>query len=574
MSPGRIAVISLAAVAVIVAIVVGSGSGGSSGGGGSSTSGAPGSTDAQNAPSGALVVDFAYSPEKEPLVGDQIRAFNDSGQEVGGRRVFVKGSVVSSGDAERQIAAGTLKPAIWSPASSLWGRLLNYEADKKYVPDDNPSIARTPLVIAMWEPLARALGWPKKPIGFKTVLKLAQDPQGLVKLGKPEYGSFRLGHTNPDFSTSGLSAVAAEYYSATGKREGLTVDDVDSPKVRTDIRAIEQSIVHYGDTTLFFADQMLKYGPAYASAVAMEEATLVDFNTRRVQSRPPGTKLVGIYPSEGTFYSDNPLIVPDAPYMTPDLKQAATLAQKYFIDHVTPSVAAKAGFRPGNPDAKLQAPLDAAHGVDPKLPTRVLSLPQPDVLARVKTAWRADRKPANVVLAVDVSGSMGEENKLDQAKAGLSAFFKQLSPRDRVGLIFFNNKVYRGVPVATFKANKAALIAKVKDLLPGGETAWIDATGDALQEVQNLKDDTRINAVVLLTDGDDTSSSTSTATLRSRLDAQARSEGSTVRVYTIAYGKEANRNALENVAKASGGKAFTGDPKQIESVYLSISSFF
>ncbi len=204
----------------------------------------------------------------------------------------------------------------------------------------------------------------------------------------------------------------------------------------------------------------------------------------------------------------------------------------------------------------------------------MLSLPQPDVLARVKVAWREDRKPANVMLAVDVSGSMSEEGKLEQAKEGLRAFFGQLSPRDRVGLVFFNDKVFPGLPVTTFKSGKAKLASTVRDLLPGGETAWLDATNAAVERVQALEDPTRINAVVLLTDGADTASRTSPSTLVRTLDAQARSEGSTVRVYTIAYGREANKSALEAVAQASGGKAFTGDPKQIESVYLSISSFF
>lgn len=37
---------------------------------------------------------------------------------------------------------------MWSPASSLWGRLLDHEADTALVGDDNPSIVRSPLVIA------------------------------------------------------------------------------------------------------------------------------------------------------------------------------------------------------------------------------------------------------------------------------------------------------------------------------------------------------------------------------------------------------------------------------------------
>lgn len=260
--------------------------------------------------------------------------------------------------------------------------------------------------------------------------------------------------------------------------------------------------------------------------------------------------------------------------MTPELKQAAGAFTKYLTEKVTPAVAAAAGFRSGDENARPVAPLTPENGVDPAEPRRVLSLPQPEVLARITEAWREDRKPANVVLAVDVSGSMGEENKLEQAKEGLKRFFAQLSPRDRVGLIFFNNEVFRGVPVGLFGQNRRRLQDKVRDLLPGGETAWIDAAGVALKEVQDLRDDTRINAVVLLTDGADTSSSMSQQQLRADLDRQARSEGQAVRLYTIAYGREAKKADLEAVAQASGGKAFTGDPKQIESVYLSISSFF
>jgi Ca-activated chloride channel family protein len=208
------------------------------------------------APAGALKITFAYSPEKEVLALPLIKQFNKQGVKVGGRPVFVEAENVSSGDAETKIAKGQLKPTAWSPASSLWGRLLNYEADKDYVAQDNPSLARTPLVIAMWEPLARALGWPKKQVGFGEVLKLATSRGGWADYGHPEYGRFKLGHTNPDFSTSGLSAVAAEYYAATGKREGLTAQDIADPAVRQRIKAIEQSIVHYGDTTLFFSDQL------------------------------------------------------------------------------------------------------------------------------------------------------------------------------------------------------------------------------------------------------------------------------------------------------------------------------
>jgi Ca-activated chloride channel family protein len=559
----RAIVIAAALAAVVIAVVLTAGRGGNDGGG--KQAGGGGSKPAAD----AIRVTFAYSPEKETLLKPLIERFNREGLKADGRPVFVDASIVSSGDAEARIAAGRLRPVAWSPASSLWGRLLNFEADREYVADDNPSIVRTPLVIAMWEPLARALGWPRKQIGFQEILDLALDPRGWAAYGKPQFGRFKLGHTNPDFSTSGLSAVAAEYYAATGKREGLTEDDIRKPKVRREIKAIEQSIVHYGDTTLFFSDQLRRYGPAYASAVAMEEVTLVDFNRRR-----RGDKLVGLYPAEGTFFSDNPFIVLSAPWVSARQRAGAGTFQRWLAKEVTPERASRNGFRPGDPDQKPGAPVDAAHGADPAQPKRVLSLPQPRVLARIKESWQEDRKPANVMLVVDTSGSMSEENKIDQAKQGLRLFLRQLAPFDRVGMLTFNDQVTETVPLAPFSTNREKLRSAVDDLFPDGETAVYDATDRGFKAIGGLRDDARINAVVVLTDGEDNQSRMSDREVVDELARQSRSEGLAVRVYTIAYGSQANKETLADIANASGGKPFVGDPKEIESVYRSISSFF
>ena len=51
-------------------------------------------------------------------------------------------------------------------------------------PARNPSIVRTPLVIAMWESLARRLGWPNRQVGFSDVVRLAMSSRGLGQLGR------------------------------------------------------------------------------------------------------------------------------------------------------------------------------------------------------------------------------------------------------------------------------------------------------------------------------------------------------------------------------------------------------
>ncbi len=47
----------------------------------------------------------------------------------------------------------------------------------------------SPSGIAMWRPMAEALGWPAKPISWKTIIELAADPQGWSRYGHPGWGS-------------------------------------------------------------------------------------------------------------------------------------------------------------------------------------------------------------------------------------------------------------------------------------------------------------------------------------------------------------------------------------------------
>jgi Ca-activated chloride channel homolog len=519
-----------------------------------------------SAPKNAVRVSFAYSPEKEKLLLPLIEGYNRSQD-----KVFVEGVNAASGDAEARIAKGTFKPVAWSPASSLWGRLLNFEADKPYTPDEAQSIVRTPLVIAMWEPMARALGWPKKQLGFADVLKLSTSGKGWAAFGKPEFGAFKLVHTNPDFSTSGLSAVVAEYFAALGKKEGLTEKDIANPKARKQVRDIERSIVHYGDTTLFIENELKREGPSYASAVAMEETTLLDFN----KTRGDRDKLVAIYPKEGTFDSDSPFFTLNAPWVSAAQKAGAEQFQQYLADKITPALAAKYGFRPSDRAKAPAPPITAANGADPKQPARVLAPPEPRVLAAIKKAWRRDRKPAYILLVLDTSGSMNDEHRLERAKAGLDVFFKNVEPQDSVGLLAFSDKIQGLVEPKPVSQSGGELRSTVHDLIADGGTALYDATTAAFDKVRSQNQTDRINAVVLLTDGEDTDSSRSVEDVERELEGQGDS-ATQVRVFTIAYsvGAAGAEDALQRIAAASGGKYYPGNTEDIEAVYRSISSFF
>jgi Ca-activated chloride channel family protein len=552
---GRALVIALAVVAVAVAFVT-SRDGGED----------PATRAAGEPPAGAMPITFFYSPEKENLLAPLIERFNASGASVAGKRVFIDASSPTSGEVQSGIASGKLEPIIWSPASSFWGRLLEHEADQDLIPEENPSIVRTPLVIAMWEELADAYGYPQRELGYKQLAELAVG--GWAVAGKPQFGPFRYVHTNPDHSTSGLSAVSASYYAAAGKREGLQIADI--PRARAQVKRLERSIVHYGDTTLFIAQEMRRHGSGYASAAAMEEITLIDFNRKAGD----GPRLVAVYPSEGTFVSDNPLYTLQGAWVTPEHKQAAAMFADYLKREITPEVAGSHGFRPADENAAPAGHVTAANGVDPAQPATVLSVPEPKVLARIKAAWRADRKPANVMVVLDNSLSMSEENKLQYAKEGLSAFLAEAAPQDRMGLMKFSSEVHELVPIAPMANNRKRLLRAVGEIQPEGETALRDAVVEGVRAVDAKLDEDAINAVVVLTDGQNNASDRTVEEVAAELAAHGQRELGKIRVFTIAYGSEPNEVELGRYAQESGGKPFEAGTHNIESVYEQISSFF
>ncbi|MEA2411093.1 MAG: Ca-activated chloride channel [Thermoleophilaceae bacterium] len=556
----RLIILGIAVVVVIAAIVATSGGGGGSGGSGGGK--------VTSAPKGALKIDLVYSPEKEKLLVPLMQKFNGEKHVVDGKQLFVEGRIVSSGDAQKQISNGRLQPTVWSPSSSFWGRLANLKTDTGVVANDNPSIVRTPLVIAMWKPMAQALGWPRKQVSFKQITKLATASNGWASVGAG-FGPFKYVHTNPDFSTSGAEAVADSYYAAAGKREGLTNADV--ARAAPSVKQVEKSIVHYGDNTLFIEDQLKKHGQGYASAVAMEETTLLDFN----RTQPPGApKLVGLYPSEGTFVSDDPYMILNGPWVSASQRKGAQEFQKFLVSEITPSLAGQFGFRPGDSKTKPGGMVTTASGADPSQPKIELKVPEPKVLNRILTTWRRDRKPANVLLVLDNSGSMGDENKLEQAKSGLRGFFANAAPQDRIGLMKFSSRPQLLVPLAPFGTNKVRLQTAVNQIFPENDTALFQATAAGIAVVKKKADTSRINAVVLLTDGQDTAGGISEGQLLSALEQEGRAETGGVKLYTIAYGADADKELLARFADATGGKPFEGDTSNIDSVYLSISSFF
>ncbi len=518
-----------------------------------------------------IVVDFNSSSgvEKDQLLLPLIKTFNAERHKIGNRAVRVEVRQMDSGEAQAKIARREIQPTVWSPADKLWAAKLNYEARQQWASPDSPVLMRSAVVIAMWESMARALGWPDHPVGWRDVLRLASE--GWASAGRPEFGPFKFVHTSPDSSTSGIAATAAEYQFAAGKQRGLRIADVTDAGVRRRVRRIERSIEHYGNTTNYPAEQLAKHRQRYASAVVLGEVTVLRFNRAH-----KGERLIAIYPAEGTIFREEPLVVLDAPWVSPRQKQAARMLGSYLAKRITAAYATSLDYRPADPNAELPVEDWRALGVDVTLQTATRAMPTPPVLAAIQRAWRKDRKPARVQIVVDTSSSM-RGRPLRQATRGLRGFLQQIAPQDEIGLIAFSSVPRIQLRLGTrFGDSRRRLRDAIDELVGAGGTAYYDATAVALDGLSAARSRATIDAIVLLTDGVDNRSGLSYEQLLAKLRAEGRRPRH-LRLFTILYGADGgDRTAaqLAALAAATGGRSYAGDELSIEAVYRDISLFF
>jgi Ca-activated chloride channel homolog len=584
----------------ILKVTVGSGGGNKKHADASATAGPP--------RQGCETVSIAASSEKAALMGTIAASYNGSNRTVGGKCYSVKVNSVASGGAEKRLADGWDEaaygpgPDAWTPAASTWLRLLTSDATAKdkpnILPTESPSIASTPLILAMPEPMAQALGWPKASLGWSDVLSLANDSKGWAAKGHPEWGNFLLGKTNPNLSTSGLAATVGAFVAATGRSSDLTVADLTDPKVRTFVTGVEHAVVHYGDTTLTYLANLQRADDAgaamgYVSAVAVEEKSVLDYNGGNPSGDPatvgkhpkPKVPLVAIYPKEGTLNSDSPYAILNAPWSTDARKAGAKDFLDYLRQPAQQKVFTDAGFRtfdnePGQPITDSKSVL--ADGV--KI---TLSPPNPQVLSGVRSTWEQLRKPARILLLLDTSGSMGDEagqsgkTKLELAKSAAATALKQLAPRDMVGVWKFTtglktpDKIHEElVPIAALSQNRQQVTTSIQNLIPQAGTPLYGAIRAASDDLKNHADSDAINAVVVLTDGrNEYPPDNDLSGLVRTLSDQAKEGG--VRVFSIAYGQDADLNVLKSISEASRAAAYDAtNPTTIDTVFTNVLSNF
>lgn len=113
----------------------------------------------------------------------------------------------------------------------------------------------------------------------------------------------------------------------------------------------------------------------------------------------------------------------------------------------------------------------------------------------------AERPRANLVFLLDVSGSMGPQDRLPLVKNAFRLLLDQLKPDDTVGIVTYASG--SGIALEpTRVADKGKILSAIDALGAGGSTAGAAGIADAYRLAEAGFDRSAVNRVILATDGD------------------------------------------------------------------------
>ena len=195
------------------------------------------------------------------------------------------------------------------------------------------------------------------------------------------------------------------------------------------------------------------------------------------------------------------------------------------------------------PDSYRRTPIEAILPVEPREPKR-------------------EERNRAVVLVIDKSGSMREENKILYAQAAAKAVARQLKDNDLLAVVGFDISPFTVVPLETMSRLRGVVDAQIDRLRPGGQTYFYPALLEAKRQLE------RTNAtrkhVILLSDGETRGSQGELVDLVSVMKNEMK-----ITVSAIAVGSEADIRVMKRISQYGGGLFhYTLDPSTLPQIVL------
>jgi Ca-activated chloride channel family protein len=175
---------------------------------------------------------------------------------------------------------------------------------------------------------------------------------------------------------------------------------------------------------------------------------------------------------------------------------------------------------------------------------------------------KREEKNRAVILVIDKSGSMRDENRILYAQEAAKAVARQLKDNDLLGIVGFDVSPFVVVPLEKVGKLRAVIDAQVNRLKPGGQTYFYPALIEAKRQIE------RANAarkhIILLSDGETRGTQGELIDLVSVMKNEMK-----VTVSAIAIGAEADVRIMKRISQYGGGFFHqTIDPASLPRIVL------
>ncbi|PRY48188.1 von Willebrand factor type A domain-containing protein [Geodermatophilus tzadiensis] len=484
-------------------------------------------------------VRVTVAPELAPVAQDLLAEPQDLGDGTcAGAEVTAQEPLQTVGDLQALEAAAL--PQVWVPDSSLW-TVRAADADL----ESSGSMATSPVVLGTSRAAVDELGWGAEPPSWAEALS------GVRPVAVPDLAE----------SAEGLSALAALRTSLGGD------ESADNAVVQAVLAARRGPSVSPAD-----ALEAAGSGAADAPLVPVSEQEVVATTREAADSQ-----LVPVYPSEGSPRLDYPVLRVGGP--SEEERSAVDAVVRTLTSATARTAVLGAGFR----DAEGTAPTDAGESVPQEAPEAVEV--DAEQVQGLLTELSSLAAPSRILTVFDISTSMeapaGDGTRATLARDAAKSTLTLVPGNFALGLWFFAHELEEdrdwteAVPTRALESEVEgssqrdlldAELDTIPDRLSPGGTGLYDTTLDAVRAARSDFDPTAVNSVLVVTDGTNDDDGTSLDALLQTLQDEADPERP-VKVIGVALGPDADIAALERIAEATGGAAYSAvDPTDFQGV--------
>ena len=223
-------------------------------------------------------IGIAYGTEKQRWLEWAVQEFGKTRE---GKRIKVNLIPMGWLEGAHALLNGDQRIQVWSPASALYKDIFVQEWQVKY--SQNPilkeePIALSPMVFVVWDERYQAFLQKYKSFSFATVAQALQEKGGWDAIAqKPEWGLFKVGHTHPNESNSGVMTIVLAAYSYQKKTKDLQLKDVVDVGFQNWLQSFEHGVSGFSNSTGNMMREMVLKGPSSYDALFVYESVAIDY---------------------------------------------------------------------------------------------------------------------------------------------------------------------------------------------------------------------------------------------------------------------------------------------------------